>query len=116
MRFLALLAILIAVLLPTHSLAQDSWFQSGTTITVKMHRVHHHVHRHHHRKGVIPLAGQYRRSASVSQRLQTHDTRPRSAHSPSGAAYPLVTDQLYQEFVAWCVVNAVPCFPPKGGP
>ena len=101
--------------------AQDSWYEPPTKITVKMHRVtpHHHAakrvkaHHHHARAG--------------AKRLPAPSTKPSSRHGsavqsrtgsstlPTGA-YPLITSQLYQEFITWCVIQALPCILPKGDP
>lgn len=106
MKFLSILIVIVAIMLPGPVMAQhsgDSWYEPGTTIAVKMHRVH--VRNHH-----------YVRIRSYSNR--GHHTRVRGSSSrlaiPS-VTLPSVTSPLYQEFVAWCLVQVNQCIvPPKG--
>src|SRR6266853_2815346 len=101
--------------------AQDSWYEPPTKITVKMHRVTPH---HHESKRV---KAHHFHARAGAKRLPTPSTKPSARHGsavqsrtgsstlPTGA-YPLVTEQLYREFVAWCLVEAKQCILPRNNP
>jgi len=121
--FVVAVAAFVAAVLATAARAQhaqDSWYETPAKITINLHRItpHHHatkrITKHHHAR-----AGAKHLPASSTKPSSRHgsavQSRTGSSILPTGA-YPLVTDQLYREFVTWCIVQAKQCILPKREP